>query len=123
LPTDGTLYEPELAHCSSCEPTREAEEKIRLEQLRVATRRACLEVELLALEVERRRALIGSAHAAELVLPSWPIATASPMSPAVHAPASLTASLLAATPALSAAPSMSARGGNGAVMVADEHRS
>jgi hypothetical protein len=56
LPTDGTLYEPELAYCSSCEPTREAEEKIRLAQLRVAVRRACLEVELLALEVERRRA-------------------------------------------------------------------
>lgn len=29
LPTDGTLYEAELAHCSSCDPMREA-------QLRVA---------------------------------------------------------------------------------------
>ena len=42
LPTDGTLYEKELAHCSSCEPTLEAAEKMRLEQLRLTTRRACL---------------------------------------------------------------------------------
>jgi hypothetical protein len=110
LPTDGTLYEPELAHCSSCEPTREAEEKIRLEQLRVATRRACLEVELLALEVERRRALIGSAHAAELVLPPWPVAPA-PAGAAVPAHA-----LVAHTPApmLAAPAAIGSPHGNGA---------
>lgn len=73
LPTDGTLYETELAHCSSCEPTLEAAEKMRLEQLRLSTRRACLEVELLELEVERRRALQGTDKAAALTLAAWPM--------------------------------------------------
>lgn len=68
LPTDGTLYEAELAHCSSCEPTREAEELIRIERLRLAARRECLQTELLALELERRRALAGSPQAAALEL-------------------------------------------------------
>lgn len=44
LPTDGTVYDPELANCCSCEPER--------------ARREELDNELLALEVERRRALI-----------------------------------------------------------------
>lgn len=79
LPTDGTLYEAELAHCSSCEPTLEAAETMRLEQLRLATRRACLEVELLALEVDRRKALIGTSQAPALALSEWPmLSTSSP---------------------------------------------
>jgi hypothetical protein len=68
LPTDGTLYEAELAHCSSCEPGREAEGQIRLERLRLQARRECLQTELLALELERRRGLAGSAQAAALEL-------------------------------------------------------
>ncbi len=78
LPTDGTLYETELAHCPSCEPTLEAAEKMRLEQLRLTTRRACLEVELLALEVERRRALAeqGTDKAPALSLAAWPMLSA-----------------------------------------------
>jgi thermitase len=68
LPTDGTLYEAELAHCSSCEPMREAEETIRLERLRLGARRECLQTELLELELERRRALAASASAAPLEL-------------------------------------------------------
>jgi hypothetical protein len=68
LPTDGTLYEAELAHCSSCEPTREAEEMIRIERMRLAARRECLQAELLTLEIERRRGLSGSAQAAPLEL-------------------------------------------------------
>lgn len=55
VPTDGTVYEAELAHCASCEPVRLAEDQVRLEQLRLQARRACLETELLELEVERRR--------------------------------------------------------------------
>lgn len=74
LPTDGTLYEAELAHCSSCEPVREAEERIKLEQLRLEARKNCLEVELLALEVARRRALVSGA-AAPLELKPWPFET------------------------------------------------
>jgi len=57
LPTDGTLYEAELAHCSSCEPARAAEVGIAVERARIDARKACLEAELLALEVERRRQL------------------------------------------------------------------
>ena len=68
LPTDGTLYEAELAHCSSCEPTREAEELMRIERTRLAARRECLQTELLALEVERRRALARSSQAVALEL-------------------------------------------------------
>ncbi len=74
LPTDGTLYEAELARCGSCEPVMEAAEKVRLERLRLAARRACLEVELLAMEVERRRALMGSETAPALALSGWNLA-------------------------------------------------
>jgi thermitase len=68
LPTDGTLYEAELAHCSSCEPTREAEELMRLERMRLAVRRECLQTELLALELERRRALAAASQGEPLQL-------------------------------------------------------
>ncbi len=87
LPTDGTLYETELAHCPSCEPTLEAAEKMRLEQLRLTTRRACLEVELLALEVDRRRALALQSieQAPALTFESWPMLTApSPQETQTH---------------------------------------
>jgi Subtilase family len=73
LPTDGTLYEAELAHCSSCEPVLEGLEKVRLEKERLVARRACLEAELLALEVERRRALSRSASAPALALSEWTV--------------------------------------------------
>jgi thermitase len=53
LPTDGLLYEAELAHCSSCEP--EAEQRHRLELKRLE-----LEVELLARENDRRKALVAA---------------------------------------------------------------
>ena len=76
LPTDGTVYEAELAHCSSCEPVREAEELVKLEQLRLEARRACLEAELLSLELERRRGLMGSPDAAVLELRPWPFENA-----------------------------------------------
>jgi subtilisin family serine protease len=71
LPTDGTLYEAELAHCSSCEPEREAEVLIGIELQRLESRRRCLEVELLALELERRRALASSGAAEPLALNEW----------------------------------------------------
>jgi thermitase len=69
VPTDGTLYEAELAHCASCEPVRLAEDQVRLEQLRLQARRACLETELLELEVERRRR--AGSDAAGLNLGTW----------------------------------------------------
>jgi thermitase len=85
LPTDGTLYEAELAHCSSCEPVMEAMQKVRLEKARLKARRACLETELLELEVERRRALVASGHAEALELSEWTVAGARPAPIAVEA--------------------------------------
>lgn len=76
LPTDGTLYEAELAHCSSCEPVREAEELARLELLQLSARQKCLEVELLALELERRRGLLVAQQGAALDLQPWAFAAA-----------------------------------------------
>jgi hypothetical protein len=51
LPTDGLVYDPELAHCSSCEPEREEANAIRL-------RRQRAEADLFELEIERRKMLI-----------------------------------------------------------------
>jgi thermitase len=44
IPTDGTVYDPELAKCCSCEPER--------------AHRAGLDNQLIELEIERRKALI-----------------------------------------------------------------
>jgi hypothetical protein len=46
IPTDGTVYDPELANCCSCEPER--------------AHRADLDNQLIELEIERRRALIAA---------------------------------------------------------------
>ena len=48
IPTDGLLFEAELAHCSSCEPEMERRLELELKKLE-------LEVELLARENERRK--------------------------------------------------------------------
>jgi thermitase len=81
LPTDGTLYEAELAHCSSCEPMREEAMSIRLEQERIRARRSCLEAELLALELERRRAAAGEHEAVTLEVGQWPLQRLGPAEP------------------------------------------
>jgi hypothetical protein len=46
IPTDGTVYDPELAKCCSCEPER--------------AQRADLDNQLIELEIERRKALIAA---------------------------------------------------------------
>ena len=58
VPTDGTLLNAELAHCSSCEPERAARIRVELVQAHSEARRLCAEAELLELEVQRRRALL-----------------------------------------------------------------
>ena len=58
LPTDGTVYDPELAHCCSCEPERAAAIDIRLEKEKAAALKACLEAQLLEVELQRRRLLL-----------------------------------------------------------------
>jgi thermitase len=64
LPSDGTVYEAELAHCCSCDPEREAELLIALEKAKNESRKLCLEAEVLALEVQRRKALLASGNLA-----------------------------------------------------------
>jgi hypothetical protein len=48
-----------------------AGDQVRLEHLRLKTRRACLETELLELEVERRRAQLEAGTDVPLELPAW----------------------------------------------------
>ena len=58
IPTDGLLFEAELAHCSSCEPEMERRIELELKKLE-------LEVELLARENERRKQRIATGDLAE----------------------------------------------------------
>jgi hypothetical protein len=51
LPTDGLLYEAELAHCCSCDPERERALKLEMDRKEI-------ENAMLAQEVERRKALV-----------------------------------------------------------------
>lgn len=84
LPTDGTLYEAELAHCSSCEPVMEAMQKVELENARLRAR-ACLETELLDLELARRRALLEMGEAEALEISAWSVAGDRPALPELAA--------------------------------------
>ena len=58
IPTDGLLFEAELAHCTSCEP--ELEKRIELEVKKLE-----LEVELLERENERRKKRIANGELSE----------------------------------------------------------
>ena len=69
VPTDGTVINAELAHCSSCDPMREAELKVALEHAHSAARRAGYEADLLELEVKRRRELLNGGHLEAFALP------------------------------------------------------
>jgi hypothetical protein len=58
LPTDGAVYDPELANCCSCEPERKAAITIRLEREKAEALKVCLEMQTLELELQRRRMLL-----------------------------------------------------------------
>ncbi|HKE33270.1 MAG TPA: hypothetical protein VKD65_16175 [Candidatus Angelobacter sp.] len=58
LPTDGSVYDPELAHCCSCEPEREAAIKLKLEKEKAESLKACLEAQILQAELDRRQKLL-----------------------------------------------------------------
>jgi thermitase len=75
LPTDGTVYDPELAHCCSCEPERAAAIDIRLRKENAEALRACLEAKLLEMELERRRLLLQSGNLAVFAPPAAPTTT------------------------------------------------
>lgn len=58
IPTDGTVYDPELAHCCSCEPERAAAIAIQLQKQKAEALKLCLEAQVLELELQRRRMLL-----------------------------------------------------------------
>ena len=60
VPTDGAVYDPELAGCSSCEPQRIAAIELRLEKEKAEALKLCYEAKVLELEYERRRLLLNS---------------------------------------------------------------
>lgn len=72
LPTDGTVYDPELAHCCSCEPQREAAIAIRLEKQKAEALKACLEVQQLELELKRRQMLLENGELGPFTPPPSP---------------------------------------------------
>jgi hypothetical protein len=74
LPTDGAVYDPELAHCCSCEPEREAAIAIRLEKQKAEALMACLEAQVLEVELQRRRMLLQKGELAPFDAPVTPIA-------------------------------------------------
>lgn len=58
MPTDGAVYDPELAHCGSCDPEREAAIDIQLEKARAEAHKASLEAQMMEVELQRRRLLL-----------------------------------------------------------------
>jgi len=60
VPTDGVVYDPELAHCCALDPELEQAELIRLEREQAEAQRIGLQIQLMALEVERRAALLAA---------------------------------------------------------------
>jgi len=58
-----------LAHCCSCEPEREAAIAIQLQKEKAEALKACLEVEVLQVELERRRMLLKKGDAASFEAP------------------------------------------------------
>ena len=60
VPTDGVVYDPELAHCCAQDPALEQGVMIRLQREQAEAQKAGLELQLMALEVQRRQALLAA---------------------------------------------------------------
>jgi thermitase len=60
VPTDGLVYDPELAHCCVRDPELEQAGRIGLERAQAEAQKLGLEVQLMALEVQRRQALLAA---------------------------------------------------------------
>jgi thermitase len=58
LPTDGAVYDPELAHCCSVDPEREAVMAVQLEKQKAEAMKAAFEAQIMKVELERRRMLL-----------------------------------------------------------------
>jgi thermitase len=60
VPTDGVVYDAELAHCCAQDPELEQAAMIRLERDQAEAQKIGLEIQLMALEVQRRQALLAA---------------------------------------------------------------
>ena len=60
VPTDGVVYDPELAHCCALDPELDQAALIKLEREQAEAQRVGLQVQLMALEVQRRQALLAA---------------------------------------------------------------
>ena len=60
VPTDGVVYDPELAHCCALDPELEQAAKVKLEREQAEAQKIGLEIQLMALEVQRRQALLAA---------------------------------------------------------------
>ena len=60
VPTDGVVYDPELSHCCAQDPELEQQTRIRLEREQAEAQKIGLQVQLMALEVQRRQALLAA---------------------------------------------------------------
>jgi len=60
VPTDGVVYDPELAHCCAQDPELEQATRIKLEREQAEAQKIGLEIQLMALEVQRRQALLAA---------------------------------------------------------------
>jgi hypothetical protein len=60
VPTDGVVYDPELAHCCALDPELEQAALIKREREQAEAQKIGLEVQLMALELQRRQALLAA---------------------------------------------------------------
>jgi hypothetical protein len=69
VPTDGVVYDPELAHCCALDPGLEQAALIKLEREQAEAQKIGLEIQLLALEVQRRQALLTAGTLTPFLIP------------------------------------------------------
>jgi len=60
VPTDGVVYDPELARCCALDPELEEAAPVKLEREQAEAQKIGLEIQLMALEVQRRQALLAA---------------------------------------------------------------
>jgi thermitase len=60
VPTEGVVYDPELAHCCAQDPELEAASMVKVAREQAEAQKVGLELQLMALEVQRRQALLAA---------------------------------------------------------------
>jgi thermitase len=70
VPTDGVVYDPELAHCCALDPELDQANRIKLEREQAEAQKIGLELQLMALEVQRRQALLAAGTLTPFMLPA-----------------------------------------------------